>query len=70
MICASCQDRHWVCEEHPDKPVGHGGCKGAGDPCPVCNPASADRAPALPPDFEGDTVIDLLDRVGRKHWSR
>jgi hypothetical protein len=29
MNCTLCQDTHWVCEGHPDKPMGHDGCKGA-----------------------------------------
>ena len=33
LKCARCQDTRWVCEEHPDKPMGYDGCKGAGDPC-------------------------------------
>ena len=55
MNCKRCRESHWVCEEHPDKPMGHDGCKAAGDPCPVCNPASADHAPTLSPGFETDT---------------
>lgn len=23
-------DEEWVCEEHPEKPFGHDGCRGAG----------------------------------------
>ena len=49
-----CNGTGWVCEEHPNHPMGHDGCKGAGDPCPVCNPTSSDKVPALPPDFEVD----------------
>jgi hypothetical protein len=52
MTCARCHDTHWTCEEHPDKPMGHDGCKGAGDPCPDCNPQSADKVPTLPPGFK------------------
>lgn len=26
----------FVCETHPDKPIGHDGCEGAGMPCPDC----------------------------------
>lgn len=28
----SCCDEGWVCEDHPDRPMGHG-CGGAGMPC-------------------------------------
>jgi hypothetical protein len=55
MIRKRCRDSHLVCEEHPDKPIGHDGCNGAGDPCPMCNPARAEEAPAPPPDFEVET---------------
>jgi hypothetical protein len=51
MTCALCLDVRWVCEEHPDKPMGHDGCRGAGDPCPTCN---VNQPPGLPPDFEND----------------
>ena len=49
MKCTRCQDTRWVCGEHPDKPMGHDGCKGAGDPCPVCNAAGSQAAPPQPP---------------------
>ena len=55
MNCKRCRESHWVCEKHPDRPMGHDGCKAAGDPRPVCNPASADHAPTLSPGFETDT---------------
>ena len=32
LNCARYQDTRWVCEEHPDKPMGHDGSKGAGRP--------------------------------------
>jgi hypothetical protein len=52
MTCARCQDTRWVCEEHPEMPMGHDGCGGAGDPCPDCNAPKDGDPPALPPDFE------------------
>ena len=52
--CARCQDTRWTCEEHPDKPMGHDGCKSAGDPCPDRNPQSAEKVPTLPPGFKID----------------
>jgi hypothetical protein len=42
-ICPACGGRNWTCEAHPDKPMGHDDCKGAGDPCPLCNPMAGDR---------------------------
>ena len=54
MTCARCQDTRWVCEEHPDKPMDHDSCKGAGMPCPACNPSSRGKVPILPPDFDID----------------
>lgn len=46
MTCSRCADTGWTCEEHPDKPMGHNGCKGAGDPCPLCNTMATPRPPA------------------------
>ena len=69
MNCARCQDTRWTCEEHPDKPMRHDGCNGAGDPCPLCNPASEHIVPMLPTDFRAN-VIDLVDRVGHKRWHK
>jgi hypothetical protein len=54
MSCTRCQDIRWICEEHPDKPMEHEGCKGTGMPCPICNPSSRGKVPVLPPDFEID----------------
>lgn len=48
MPCPTCDGERWLCEEHPDKPMTHDGCTGAGDPCPDCQPA--DR-PLHPPGF-------------------
>ena len=58
MNCTRCQDIRWICEEHPDKPMEHDGCKGAGMPCPDCNPSSRGKVPVLPPDFEVDRRND------------
>jgi transposase len=35
--CGSCNDG-WICEDHPDQPMGHEHCGGAGMPCqnPAC----------------------------------
>jgi hypothetical protein len=40
-----CRDG-WICEDHPDRPWQHDGCKGAGDLCrnPDCIPARVKRA--------------------------
>ena len=56
MTCTRCQGTRWTCEEHPDKPMGHDGCKGAGDPCPDCNDAGGDL-----PDIRG--AFDTVDAV-------
>jgi len=34
--CPCCDRTGWVCEEHPEKPMFHDGCKGAGKPCADC----------------------------------
>lgn len=52
MACTRCQDTRWVCEAHPDKPMDHDDCEGAGMPCPICNPSSRAKVPTLPPLFE------------------
>ena len=61
MNCARCQDIRWICEEHPDKPMEHDGCKGSGMPCPDCNPSSRGKVPVLPPDLEIDRVVAVAD---------
>jgi hypothetical protein len=33
--CPLCRDERWICEQHPDQPMGHDGSRGAGVPCPV-----------------------------------
>ena len=35
--CVQCRGLLWICEAHPERPWPHEGCRGAGDPCPVCN---------------------------------
>jgi hypothetical protein len=37
-MCPRCLGSRWVCEQHPDQPWDHDGCKSAGDPCPECSP--------------------------------
>jgi len=39
-VCTGSAERGWTCEDHPDKPWRHSGCRGAGAPC-VCNPRGA-----------------------------
>jgi hypothetical protein len=51
MTCTRCQGSRWVCEEHPDQPMEHDGCKRAGMPCPDCNASSRGKEPVLPPEF-------------------
>src|SRR5712671_6606140 len=43
--CRRCFNLRWVCEDHPDQPIHHDDCGGAGVPCPVCNTG---RPPAKP----------------------
>lgn len=43
MTCKRCQGKQWVCERHPEKPMWHKGCGGAGMPCPLCNPMAKDK---------------------------
>jgi hypothetical protein len=61
--CKRCWDERWVCEEHLARPMGHDGCRGAGVPCPDCNPAGGpDEPPAPPRGFK--------PAVDRKHGPR
>jgi hypothetical protein len=34
--CIHCDHTGWVCEDHPDKPMLHDDCSGAGMPCAAC----------------------------------
>jgi hypothetical protein len=45
LVCKLCRDQRWVCEAHPDKPMEHDCCGGAGMPCPTCN--AGDGQPEL-----------------------
>ena len=38
--CSGSAEPGWTCEDHPNKPWRHSGCRGAGAPC-VCNPRGA-----------------------------
>ena len=42
--CTLCLGARWICEDHPDQPLGHstanGKCDAAGMPCAQCNPLS------------------------------
>ena len=68
--CAYCQDTHWVCEEHPDKPMGHDGCRGAGDPCPACNSAGSEAAPPrYPAGFQSDAADNQVDDLSQQSTS-
>lgn len=31
--CPRCLGRGFMCEDHPDQPMDHDGCRGAGVPC-------------------------------------
>lgn len=63
MKCKHCSDSQWVCEDHPDKPMNHDGCKGAGVPC-ACNPMAANYRRDI---TEAPNVIDMLNRPKRWH---
>jgi hypothetical protein len=43
--CRRCFGEGWICEEHEDQPGNHGGCKAAGEPCPLCNAGNPPRLP-------------------------
>jgi hypothetical protein len=45
IVCGACDDEGWVCERHPDRPVDHDDCDGAGMPCPRCNGSDPPRPP-------------------------
>jgi hypothetical protein len=48
MRCAHCDNKRWVCENHPDRPwegVNACTCGGAGMPCLACNSEQARRPP-------------------------
>ena len=58
-----CSDTGWVCEQHPDKPFGHDGCPGPGDPCPVCNSAGSKAVPPRCPAGFQKQVDDLVAAI-------
>jgi hypothetical protein len=39
-VCKGSAEPGWTCEDHPDKPWRHSGCRGACAPC-RCNPRGA-----------------------------
>jgi hypothetical protein len=61
FACKLCRDRRWICEAHPDQPMDHDGCGGAGMPCPMCN--AGDGLPELPPGFK----VEVDAKHGRRH---
>lgn len=61
MRCILCNDRGWVCANHPDQPWDGPdacSCGGAGASCPVCNVPSDDELPRPPEGFKIDAYID------------
>jgi hypothetical protein len=48
----------WICEEHPDKPMDHDGCVGAGMLCPLCNPSERDHPPDVGPGVLHRAIVD------------
>ena len=80
MACPRCDNTHWVCENHLDRPWEGPracGCGGAGAPCPACNERDPDELPLLPEGFEtkfalAETMRPLLrktspKRPGKRH---
>jgi hypothetical protein len=55
ITCVRCRGVLWICEAHPDCPWPHDGCRGAGDPCPVCNGVDVVEDP---PGFNADVKAD------------
>jgi len=54
--CPRCDDEGWICEVHPNQPVGHDeNCGGPGVPCPECNTTL--------PEYLRDADRRLLDLV-------
>lgn len=56
-FCLHCDNCHWVCENHRDRPWEGPracGCGGAGAPCPVCNHGTE---PEMPDDFVPAKIV-------------
>lgn len=72
-VCATCGGDRWVCEEHPSEPQDHDDdddCRGAGAPCPDCNPLaqrSTDGASVSTEVKDGEQRGDAGDRVEPSH---
>lgn len=64
MTCTRCAGTGWVCEDHPDKPMEHDSCGGAGAPCPMCNTMATEYRKEI---ADAPNVIDLLNRPVRWH---
>jgi hypothetical protein len=65
MKCSRCEDRGWVCENHPERPWEGGNactCGGVGMPCPRCNATLENETPRLPAGFKTE-----FDKKGWRH---
>lgn len=61
MTCTKCEDRKWVCEDHPDKAFksGSGCCGGAGMLC-ECSKHLEDKALAeMAKEAEKDVSVEF-----------
>jgi len=52
VTCQICKGERWLCEDHPDQPYEHDGCRGCGIPC-KCNPNQE-----MPPGFRVERDIE------------
>jgi hypothetical protein len=59
MKGCACANTGWVCESHPDKPVGHDDCGGAGQYClnPKCSHAEGNA------QREGKAALLMADQI-------
>ena len=67
--CSACDDCHWVCEAHPDRPWKEFSTRGdacdcaPGMPCPLCNKPGEGERPDLPPGVK----VAMDDDKGPRH---
>jgi hypothetical protein len=65
MRCFRCDNKRWVCENHPDRPwegVNACTCGGGGMPCPVCNVPGEGAVPRMSKGFKRK-----VDKDGSRH---
>jgi hypothetical protein len=54
IACTVCDDARFVCEDDPKRLWGIADgcdCRGAGAPCPVCNPCDSEHPPQMPEGY-------------------